>query len=76
MEPITSTGAVSEYGLACGYVQRSSKGSSRVDLYREHNTYHVKLVINNKVVFHEGFSSDNLKDARTYFRKLVEAVKQ
>lgn len=75
MELVTARGGVSQYGLACGYIQRSSDSDTRVDLYREHNTYFVKLVAKGKVVFHEGFPSNKLREARAYYRKLVEAIK-
>jgi len=75
MELHTVSGGVSQYGLACGYIQRSSNSETRVDLYREHNTYFVRLFVKGRTVFHEGFPSDKLREARVYYRKLVEAIK-
>jgi hypothetical protein len=69
----TTTGQVSEYGLACGYIQQSKKGTKKVELYREHNTFFVVMSINGTIVVHEEFySRRGLKRARTLYRELIK----
>lgn len=67
METHLKKGELSEYGFACGYVQRAKnlpKGD--VWMYREHNTYHVRT---SKEWL--SFDLDELKQARLKYSDLV-----
>lgn len=76
MNITTPSGQLTAYGLACGYVQRSQQGNYKVDLYREHNSYHVTLSVNGRKVLHDGFGSTQLSEARAFYRKLIAGVKR
>lgn len=62
---LNKDGSVSDYGLACGHIQRVAGHSVRIDLHQEHGTYFVKVVIDGQKILYEGFRS--LTRARLFF---------
>ena len=44
----TKDGFLSAYGFACGYTEKVNTGKLRKEMYKEHNTYHVRSVFNEK----------------------------
>lgn len=39
----TASGKITGYGLACGYVETHEKEAKKVELYMEHECYHVRF---------------------------------
>ena len=66
-------GLLSEYGLCCGYVQRETKNNKYVELYKEHNTYHVRTG-NIGVKYDKWLSFDKLTQARKEYSKLLKLL--
>ncbi len=67
----TANGRLTGYALACGYVERveSEDKSISIDLWREHDCYHVRAHNFNKGrIFWDSFD-DNLTSARKRFDK-------
>lgn len=46
-EVLNKNGSISAYGYACGYVNRVEKGNRYKELYKEHNTFHVRWNLDN-----------------------------
>lgn len=76
-------GLLSQYGLACGYVDESGLGEITVKLYADGDCYHVRLSDRNKELskpFNDSkggrfwLSFDNLTEARQAYKKLVKLV--
>jgi hypothetical protein len=64
-------GNLSKYGLSCGYVQ----GKRNVQLYMEHQCFHVVASFNNLNNTFVRISTQKLTLARKAFRKLVAGKK-
>jgi hypothetical protein len=62
----TKTGQLTDYALACGYMQTFEALDERLCLYKEHNAYHVKMTSNVSRVW-EVF--DTLTEARQFYKK-------
>lgn len=58
----TSSGRISAYGFACGYLESKPLSNGVVRLYQEHGTFHVKFVVDSHVFRWEVFN--NLQKAR------------
>lgn len=61
----TKRGQVSDYGLACGYIQEQEIRGVMMRLYVEHNVYRV-VAKTDKLLTRKSFYK--LADARHYFR--------
>jgi hypothetical protein len=65
----TASGRLSEYGLACGYVERHTTGAVDTELYREHNCYHVRTFDGDKRPTRVAWSvADTLTEAHKHYR--------
>ena len=63
-------GSLTRYGLACGYIERVVKGNNSLELWLEHNCYHVRQ--HNSIsgrVFWDVFDSDQLTQARKRYNQ-------
>jgi len=58
---------LSAYQLACGYVQERRIGREKIELYREHSTYHVRRIAD----FIDGIRT--VQEAWLVFEKIVDA---
>lgn len=63
-------GSLTRYALSCGYVEK--KGD--VQLYREHNCYHIVMLGSNGEVVRK--ATDSLKEARQHLSRLYRVSKQ
>lgn len=75
-------GTLSDYGFTCGYVQFVENLTTHKELYKEHNTYHVRSLYNNspelntqfdgstshKYIIWESFQS--LTKARSFYNSI------
>ena len=68
-----SDSSLTKYALSCGYIQSKQVGDKRVELYHEHNCYHIRAF------------NYNLSDCRlvwestgslTYARKQYKSLKR
>lgn len=57
---------LSAYSLACGHVQNKKIGADKVELYKEHNTYHVRR-------FSTFIDGRKIQEVWLCFEKLVDA---
>ena len=65
-------GELTSYGLACGYHQvYLVHGLTRVELYREHNTYHVRLFPSAGGKWIQWESYDTLTEARKVYQYMI-----
>lgn len=63
------------YQLACGAVQRVKRGADYVDMYREHNMYHVRRFsdsVGGRRVQEFWGCFERVVDARRAFKRQVE----
>lgn len=68
-------GSLTRYGLACGYIDREVKGDNSLELWFEHNCYHVRQ--HNQVVgrvFWATFDSNQLAQARKRYNQARRAL--
>lgn len=66
-----SNGDVSAYGFACGYCQIRKVGDKEVQMWQEHEAYHVRLVSPNGVwLLWESFRRKELTKARLAFKTM------
>ena len=65
-EIFNKNGSLSAYGFACGHVDKREYKNSSVELYKEHNTYHVRRFIEGNRDIWESF--DTLKEAKRLFK--------
>ncbi len=66
-----------QYELACGKIQEVKKYFSKIELYLEHNTYHVRRfsdVLGGKKVNDAWLCLDNYNDAQKAFKRQCEIV--
>ena len=61
-------GLLSNYGLACGYIDIWHTGSSTTDMYKENNVYHVRQFTSNVRNVWETYHT--LSEARKRFIQL------
>lgn len=70
---------LTKYELSCGKVERKLIKGQTIDLYLEHNTYHVKRISpyidNFRYVVESWLCFDNLKDAKKAFKRQCEIAK-
>lgn len=59
-------GNLTEYGFACGYVQSEQLGRNKKELYKEHNTYHVRMFRGEERVI--WLSYEKLSEARKEYK--------
>lgn len=69
---------LSAYGLSCGYTEKRESDTISLELYREHNIYHVKynrfdLPYSLRKDCKGWESFENLKEAKKRFFKLCES---
>lgn len=63
------SGELSQYGLRCGYVEATTRvDGTRVQLYQEHSTYHVRAFSPDGHRAWETFYHDELLKARKLYR--------
>lgn len=70
---------ITDYTLSCGNVFKKTFGSNWVELYKEHNTFHVRRFS----LFIDGYSKvqdawlcfDNLKEAKKCFNRQCDLAK-
>ena len=62
----TKNGQLTDYALSCGYMQTFEAMDEKLCLYKEHNTYHVKMTSLTSKVW-ECF--DTLTEARRFYKK-------
>jgi len=65
-----STGELSSYGLACGYVEKKEFDGYRISMWKEHNAYHVQYFDKEEGRFHWDVF-DTLGKARQAYRKTL-----
>ena len=70
---------VSAYYLNCGHIQIKRIGAERVELYKEHGSYHVRrfcqFVDREKWIQENWLVFRNLKNARVCFKRLCQISK-
>jgi hypothetical protein len=68
-------GALTEYGLSCGYVEKVEINGQYAELYKEHNAYHVRYgTIGTR--FTEWLTYDNLTPARKSYNNKLSQLKK
>lgn len=67
------TGFLTSYGFACGYVERRETDFVSLQMWQEHNTFHVRYYnyINAERIWN---SFDTLKEAKIEFFKLCDKL--
>lgn len=63
-------GNITAYGFACGYVESMETGEYKKEMYKEHNTYHVKRFHNNKWDLWLSFEGNELVKARNEYKRI------
>lgn len=67
----TSKGDVSAYGFGCGYCQTRKAGENEVQMWHEHETYHVRLLPpGGKWLEWKSFGRRELTKARSVFKTM------
>lgn len=71
------TGELSEYGFACGYIERVETTDLDKRLFKEHGVYHVQSLKNNTPEFNSKFDGNTSHQYIVWesFNKLTEARK-
>jgi hypothetical protein len=70
------TNTISEYGFICGYIQQEETENSRIELYREHNIYHVKSINKNRWPMLQLWESfEKLTEARKHYKSECKKYK-
>lgn len=64
---ITRNGRLTNYALACGYVERRYSGHERITLWKEHHVFHVRGTERHTGKRTFWLSFDKLSDARKCF---------
>lgn len=68
-------GLLTNYGLSCGYIERKEINNKWIELYKEHNCFHVRSGnLNNRYDIWNTF--DNLTGARKEYKTLLSKIKQ
>lgn len=66
----TSSGALTAYSFACGYVEKQEKHGHKKQMYREHNCFHVRAgKLGEYTEIWEVF--DDMKSARKYYNSMI-----
>lgn len=64
-----SNGTLTGYALACGYVEKAETDTNKKQMYREHNTFHVRAgKIGERTNIWECF--EKLTDARKFYNSI------
>ena len=66
-----TTGEVSAFGFACGYIEKKEFDGYRVTMWKEHNTYHVQYFDEEEGRLHWD-TFDTLGRARRAYRQLLK----
>lgn len=69
----TRRGLLTKYGLSCGYIETKTRNFIRIELYREHETYHLRAFDESADAAQFRLSWDTfptLGAARAHYRKL------
>jgi hypothetical protein len=81
MDIKTKNGLISAYGLSCGYVESRETDYVSLELWKEHNTYHVRHINYhyfrtewNDSPHYVWLSFELLKDAREKFFELCDKL--
>ena len=75
----TTTGKISAYGFACGYIDKKTVNGYTIEMYMEHSHYHVRrlyTLTNGSDRVWETYTSEELGKARKRYATLImEAYK-
>ena len=68
-------GFLSAYGLSCGYIQKHITWAFEVQLYKEHNTYHVRNIqtsdgTNRTIIFWQCY--ETLSEAKKQYNLIIK----
>ena len=69
-----STGTLTTYAFACGYIERKETPALRLDLWHEGACYHVRAHNFNEGARLFWQSFDRLTDARAFYRRQARAL--
>lgn len=70
----TRAGRLTDYALACGYVETQETIQHRLVLDKQHTAFSVRLVAKRSGVANTWDSFDTLKDARARFDELKKEI--
>jgi hypothetical protein len=73
MEFYNTKGQLTAYGFSCGYVESKRGKKTHAQMYKEHNTYHVRAGNNGERV-HTWECFETLTPARKLYNKLEKEV--
>ena len=71
---INRDGQLSRYALACGHVQKFTRGASTIELHQEFMQYHVSRYGPDPI--RDSFDHDQLTAARERYISLVQELKR
>ena len=68
---------LTDYNLSCGHIQIYKKPYAKIELYKEHSTYHVRsfsYFIDGRPIQDTWLVFDCLKSARKAFKRQIEIL--